>query len=75
MVPHIMEHGQDGYKMKIEEKDIEYLINQRIKALNGKKQILLENKSIDEDTKEDIDRKIKALTNLNYFDIIRKEEK
>jgi hypothetical protein len=70
-----MEHGQDGYKMKLDRKDIEYLINQRIKNLNGKKQLILNNEFVDEESEEDIDRKIEALTNLNYFDTIGEEEK
>jgi len=75
MVPYTMEHGQDGYKMKLDRKDIEYLINQRIKNLNGKKQLILNNEFVDEESEEDIDRKIEALTNLNYFDTIGEEEK
>lgn len=61
--------------MKLDRKDIEYLINQRIKNLNGKKQLILNNEFVDEESEEDIDRKIEALTNLNYFDTIGEEEK
>lgn len=50
--------------MNVEKKDKEYAILQRIKALNGKKQLILDGEPKDSDTELDIDNKIKALTNI-----------
>ena len=59
-----MEHGQDGYKMSLEKKDKEYLIQTKIKVLNGKKELLFQNNTIDDDTEKTINDKIQALTNM-----------
>jgi hypothetical protein len=59
-----MEHGQDGYKMSLEKKDKEYLIQTKIKVLNGKKELLFQNNPIDDDTEKTINDKIQALTNM-----------
>jgi hypothetical protein len=64
MEAHIMEHGQDGYKMSLEKKDKEYLIQTKIKVLNGKKELLFQNNPIDDDTEKTINDKIQALTNM-----------
>ncbi len=50
--------------MDIEKNDMLYVINQKIKALNGKKQLILDGNPADSDTELDIDLKIKALTNI-----------
>jgi hypothetical protein len=50
--------------MSIEKNDMLYIINQKIKALNGKKQLIIDGNSADSDTESDIDLKIEALTNI-----------
>ncbi len=50
--------------MAIEKNDMLYIINQKIKALNGKKQLIIDGNSDDSDTESDIDLKIEALTNI-----------
>jgi hypothetical protein len=64
MAQHIMELGQGGYSMNVENKDKEYAIQQRIKSLGGKKQLILDGTPMDSHTQEDIDNQIQALTNM-----------
>ena len=55
--------GQRGYKMYIEKIDKEYLINSKIKSLNGKINLI----GTDEDSGEsleDLQAKIQVLTNV-----------
>ena len=55
--------GQRGYKMYIEKIDKEYLINSKIKSLNGKINLI----GTDEDSGEsleDLQAKIQVLTNM-----------
>lgn len=59
-----MEPGQDGSNMSVENKDKEYAIQQRIKSLLGKKQLILDGTPMDSSTQEDINRQIQALTNM-----------
>lgn len=63
MVLHIMEHGLDGYKMNLNNQDKEYLISSKIKALEGKINLI----GTEEDSGEninDLQAKIEVLTNL-----------
>lgn len=64
MAQHTMEPGRDGSNMSVENKDKEYAIQQRIKSLRGKKQLILDGTPMDSSTQEDIDRQIQALTNM-----------
>jgi hypothetical protein len=64
MDPHIMELGQDGFNMNIEKEYKLYIIEQKIKSLNGKKQLILEGTPMDSSTQEDINNQIQALTNM-----------
>ena len=59
-----MEIGRVGYKMDIEKEHLQYLLEQRIKSLNGTKSIILEGKVEIKDTLADINNKIQALTNM-----------
>jgi len=61
---HIMEHGLDGYNMNIEKDYKEYVIQQRIKSLHGKKQLIIDGTPMDSSTQEDIDNQIQVLTNM-----------
>jgi len=56
--------GHLGYNMNIEKEYRLYIIEQRIKSLNGKKQLILEGTPMDSSTKEDIDSQIQVLTNM-----------
>jgi len=59
-----MELGQDGFNMNIEKEYKLYIIEQKIKSLNGKKQLILEGTPMDSSTQEDINNQIQALTNM-----------
>ena len=59
----ILEHIQGGYKMDIEKIHKEYLINSRIKSLNGR----INSIGTEEDSGEsleDLQAKIQVLTNI-----------
>jgi hypothetical protein len=64
MEPLITVLGHLGYNMDIEKEYRLYIIEQRIKSLNGKKQLILEGTPMDSYTKEDIDSQIQVLTNM-----------
>jgi hypothetical protein len=59
-----MEHGLDGYKMSIEKEYKVYVIEQKIKSLLGKKQLILEGSFTDSSTELDINNQIQVLTNM-----------
>ena len=63
MEQHILEHGRDGSKMDIDKEYEEYLINSRIKSLNGKINLIGTEEDSGESL-EDLQAKIQALTNL-----------
>jgi len=50
--------------MSIEKEYKSYLIQQKIKSLNGKKQLILEGTPMDSSIESDIDNQIQALTNM-----------
>jgi hypothetical protein len=50
--------------MNLSYEDKKYLLDSKIKALRGKSQRILEGNPIDQDTEEDIQNKIQALTNM-----------
>jgi hypothetical protein len=63
MGQHILEHGRDGSNMETETEHKEYLINSRIKSLNGR----INSIGTEEDSGEsieDLQAKIQALTNM-----------
>lgn len=63
MGQHTLVHGLDGSKMDIEREHKEYLINSRIKSLNGK--IMLIGTEYDSgESLKDLQSKIQALTNM-----------
>ena len=59
-----MEIGQVGYNMDLEKEYLQYLLEQRIKSLNGTKSIILDGEVEIKDTLTDINNKIQALTNM-----------
>jgi hypothetical protein len=59
-----MEPGLRGYNMNIEKDYKVYVIEQRIKSLAGKKQLILEGNPVDLSTESDIDNQIQVLTNM-----------
>jgi hypothetical protein len=59
-----MDLGLDGYKMNIEKEYKIYVIEQKIKSLLGKKQLILEGFPVDSSTELDINNQIQALTNM-----------
>ena len=63
MEQHILEHGQDGFSMDIEIEYKEYLINSRIKSLNGRIN-LIGTEEDSGDSLEDLQAQIQVLTNL-----------
>ncbi len=58
-----MEHGLDGSSMEIEKEYKEYLINSRIKSLNGRIN-LIGTEEDSGDSLEDLQAQIQALTNV-----------
>lgn len=63
MGQHILEHGRDGSNMETEIEYKKYLINSRIKSLNGRINLI----GTDEDSGEsleDLQVKIQVLTNM-----------
>jgi len=56
--------GQDGSNMNIDIKDKKYVLEQRIKSLGGKKQLILDGTPMDSSTQEDINNQIQVLTNM-----------
>ena len=63
MEQHIIAHGRHGFKMTIEKEYMEYVINQRIKALYGRIKLVQDGEPGDGDSIEDLENKIEALTN------------
>jgi len=61
---HIMVHGLDGYNMNIEKDYKEYVIQQKIKSLQAKKQLVLDGDPMDSSTELDINNQIQVLTNM-----------
>ena len=64
MEQHITALGQDGFNMNIDVLDKIYVIEQRIKSLYGKKQLIADGTPMDSSTQEDIDNQIQVLTNM-----------
>jgi hypothetical protein len=60
---HTMVHIQGGSKMDIEKIDKEYLINSRIKSLNGRINLIGTDEDFG-DSLEDLQAQIQVLTNL-----------
>jgi len=60
---HTSAHIQGGYKMDIEKIHKEYLINSRIKSLNGRVNLIGTEEDSGESL-EDLQAKIQALTNM-----------
>jgi hypothetical protein len=58
-----LEHGLDGSSMEIEKEYKEYLINSRIKSLNGRIN-LIGTEEDSGDSLEDLQAQIQALTNV-----------
>jgi len=50
--------------MNIDIKDKKYVLEQRIKSLGGKKQLILDGTPMDSSTQEDINNQIQVLTNM-----------
>jgi hypothetical protein len=50
--------------MNIEKEYKVYIIEQKIKSLSGKKQLILEGDPMDSSTEQDIDSQIQVLTNM-----------
>ena len=63
MEQHILEHGRDGSNMEIQKEYKEYLINSRIKSLNGKINLIGTEEDSGESL-EDLQAKIQVLTNI-----------
>ena len=63
MEQHILEHGRDGSNMEIEKEYKEYLINSRIKSLNGRINLIGTDEDFG-DSLEDLQAQIQVLTNL-----------
>jgi hypothetical protein len=63
MEQHILEHGRDGSNMEIEKEYKEYLINSRIKSLNGRINLIGTEEDSGESL-EDLQAQIQVLTNL-----------
>ncbi len=63
MEQHILEHGRDGSNMEIEKEYKEYLINSRIKSLNGRINLIGTEEDSGESL-EDLQAKIQVLTNI-----------
>jgi len=63
MEQHILEHGRDGSSMEIQKEYKEYLINSRIKSLNGRIN-LIGTEEDSGDSLEDLQAQIQALTNM-----------
>ena len=63
MEQHTTELGQLGYKMDIEKIHKEYLINSRIKSLNGRVNLTGTEEDSGESL-EDLQAKVQALTNM-----------
>jgi hypothetical protein len=59
-----MELGQDGFNMNVDILHKIYVIEQRIKSLHGKKQLIIDGTPMDSSTQEDIDNQIQVLTNM-----------
>jgi len=59
-----MELGQDGFNMNVDILHKIYVIEQRIKSLHGKKQLIADGTPMDSSTQEDIDTQIQVLTNM-----------
>jgi hypothetical protein len=64
MEQHITALGQDGFNMNIDILYKIYVIEQRIKSLHGKKQLIIDGTPMDSSTQEDIDTQIQVLTNM-----------
>jgi hypothetical protein len=64
MEQHITALGQDGFNMNVDVLHKIYVIEQRIKSLNGKKQLIIDGTPMDSSTQEDIDTQIQVLTNM-----------
>ncbi len=63
MEQHTLGHGQVGYRMDIEKAHREYLINSKIKSINGKINLIGTEEDSGE-TLEDLQAQIQALTNM-----------
>jgi|APGre2960657373_1045057.scaffolds.fasta_scaffold211438_2 hypothetical protein len=63
MEQHILEHGRDGSNMEIQKEYKEYLINSRIKSLNGRINLIGTEEDSGESL-EDLQAQIQVLTNL-----------
>jgi hypothetical protein len=63
MEQHILEHGRDGSNMEIQKEYKEYLINSRIKSLNGRINLIGTEEDSGESL-EDLQAKIQVLTNI-----------
>ncbi len=63
MEQHTLGHGQGGYRMDIEKAYREYLINSKIKSINGKINLIGTEEDSGE-TLEDLQAQIQALTNM-----------
>jgi hypothetical protein len=63
MEQHILEHGRDGSNMEIQKVYKEYLINSRIKSLNGRINLIGTEEDSGESL-EDLQAQIQVLTNL-----------
>ena len=63
MEQHILEHGRDGSSMEIQKEYKEYLINSRIKSLNGRINLIGTEEDSGESL-EDLQAQIQVLTNL-----------
>jgi len=64
MEPHITALGQGGSNMNIEINDKVYALEQKIKALSGKKQLIIDGIPMDSSTEQDINNQIQVLTNM-----------
>jgi hypothetical protein len=64
MEQHITVLGQDGFNMNVDILHKIYVIEQRIKSLHGKKQLIIDGTPMDSSTQEDIDTQIQVLTNM-----------
>ena len=63
MEQHILEHGRDGSNMEIQKEYKEYLINSRIKSLNGRINLIGTDEDFG-DSLEDLQSQVQVLTNL-----------